>query len=192
MAIEQPSYQVLKSEDDFELRQYNSMIVAQSQVRGAMDDASGDGFRAVADFIFGNNTAASGGSEEISMTAPVLIAPSDNGQQLNSAAAMNDERGKWVVGFVMPSQFTLDTLPSPNSDKVVIEPVPERNVAVVTFSGFTGEEKVAAKTQQLLSWMRLQGLTPQSAATLARYNPPWTLPFLRRNEVMIEYSASNP
>ncbi|GGA83553.1 heme-binding protein [Neiella marina] len=193
VATEQPSYKVLAQQDDFELRQYSSMIVAQSTVTGTMDDASGTGFRAVADYIFGNNTSASGGSEEISMTAPVLISPqaiasgSPATNQLASSPAMEDESGQWVIGFVMPSKFSLDTLPEPNSNKVVVSQVPARTMAVVTFSGLTGEDKVATKTQQLLAWMAENNLTPISAPKLARYNPPWTLPFFRRNEVMIEY-----
>ncbi|MBW8192471.1 heme-binding protein [Neiella marina] len=187
MAIEEPNYQLVEKVDEFELRAYSAMVIAETVAQGPIDDASSQGFRAVADFIFGNNTAKSGGSEKISMTAPVTIAPGSEAQTMQSEASLKNEQGMWKIHFVMPSAYSMDTLPEPSNQAVSLAEIPPRNMAVLRFSGLTGERKVAEKTQLLMDWMTSRNLTPKSAPKLARYNPPWTLPFWRRNEVMIEY-----
>jgi DNA gyrase inhibitor GyrI len=87
----------------------------------------------------------------------------------------------------MPADYTMETLPRPNNPAVTLREVPASKYAVIRFSGFTGEEKVAAKTAELIAWLDSKGITPDGEPKLARYNPPWTLPFLRRNEVMVAY-----
>lgn len=172
MATEEPKYVLLEQSGDFQLRHYPALIIAEVEVEGDMDQASSRGFRLVADYIFGNNRASSGNSEKIAMTVPVTLQP---------------QAGSWRLNFVMPSQFTLDTLPAPNNPKVVLREVPSRKVAVLTFSGLASESKTAGKVKDLLAWMAEKQLRPLANYELARYNPPWTLPFLRRNEVMVEY-----
>ena len=87
----------------------------------------------------------------------------------------------------MPSRYTLQTLPKPNNPNIEIVEVPAQTYGVIKFSGLAGTEKVAAKTKELQSWMQAQNLTITGKPELARYNPPWTLPFMRRNEIMIAY-----
>jgi hypothetical protein len=82
----------------------------------------------------------------------------------------------------MPSQYTMETLPRPNNQAVTLREIPETNYAVIRFSGLAGEDKIARKTAELIAWMDKKGLKPTGQPELARYNPPWTLPFLRRNE----------
>lgn len=98
------------------------------------------------------------------------------------------ESGRWRVHFVMPAAYTMATLPRPNDPSVSLREVPGKQVAVLRFSGFAGTQKVQREAAVLLQWMRAQGLKPTGPAQLARYDPPWTLPFMRRNEVMIEAS----
>lgn len=186
MAVEEPDYTIISQSEDFELRRYAPQIVAQTLVSGDQKDASNKGFRVLADFIFGNNTAPSGKSSKISMTAPVKMQPS---QEIAMTAPVNMQQtdGKWRVRFVMPSQYTMQTLPKPNNPEVEIVEVPVQTYGVIKFSGFTGSTKVDDKTEELRTWMQSQNLTPTGDPELARYNAPWTLPFLRRNEVMIRY-----
>ena len=177
LAIEEPKYSLIEQSGDFELRAYEPMIIAEVLVAGSMDRAGGSGFRLIADYIFGNNSvqnSAQVGSEKISMTAPVT---------------MEQQGQEWQVHFVMPSEYTMATLPKPNNDRVQLREVPEKTYAVVRFSGLAGPEKVATKTEALMKWMSEQGLVPMGESEMARYNPPWTLPFMRRNEVMIEYQS---
>ena len=187
MATEEPEYTVIEKSEAFELRSYSPMIVAETRVSGSMDDASSAGFRLIADYIFGNNTSRDGGNEKISMTAPVTMEPESEKISMTAPVSIEQEDGKWRVHFVMPSEYTMETLPRPNNPAVTLREVPASNYAVIRFSGFTGEDKVAAKTAELMAWLDSKGITPTSKPELARYNPPWTLPFLRRNEVMVAY-----
>lgn len=189
MAIEEPKFTVLEKSGAFELRAYAPRVVAETLVDGSLDDASGAGFRRIADYIFGNNTSQKGGSEKISMTAPVGMVPKTASEKISMTApvAMQQSGGQWRMYFVMPSQYTLSTLPTPNNPAVTLRELPETRMAVLRFSGLAGEEKAATKTAELIAWLKSKNITPIGTPELARYNPPWTLPFLRRNEVMVAY-----
>lgn len=186
MATEEPAYTVTEESAPFELRTYQPRIVAEVVVSGSMDEASSMGFRLLANYIFGNNTAGGGGSEKIEMTAPVGMEPRSEKISMTAPVSMQENDGRWRVSFVMPSHYTLETLPRPNNAAVTIRQIPETRYAVIRFSGLTGADKVAQKTADLNEWVAGKSLQPVGAPELARYNPPWTLPFLRRNEVMLE------
>ena len=198
MATEEPNYTVLSKTENFELRRYEEQLVAQTWVTGDQNAASRAGFKILADYIFGNNTAPSGESSKISMTAPVAmkfeakkseIKKNNESQKIAMTApvSMQETDGKWRVQFTMPSQYSMQTLPKPNNPNIEIVEVPAQTYGVIKFSGLAGTEKVAAKTTELQSWMQSQKLTMTGTPELARYNPPWTLPFMRRNEIMIAY-----
>lgn len=187
MAYEEPKYDVIEKSDAFELRAYKPVIVAEALVEGSMDEAGNKGFRLIADYIFGNNKSRAGGSEKISMTIPVTMEPKSEKISMTAPVSMQESAGKWRMYFVMPSKYTLETLPTPNNAEVKLREVPAKKFAVVRFSGFAGEAKTAKKTEELLTWLQAKQIKPAGAPELARYNAPWTLPFLRRNEVMVEY-----
>jgi hypothetical protein len=113
-------------------------------------------------------------SEKIAMTAPVTM---------ENQAGPN----QWRMFFVMPSQYTLATLPTPLSPEVKLKETPAQRKAVIGFTGFNSEEKTQEKTAELRAWMKSKNLIPLGEPQLARYNPPWSIPFLRRNEVMLDY-----
>lgn len=193
MAIEEPNYTVLSQIDDFELRHYDAQLVAQTWVSGDQDTASRQGFKILADYIFGNNTAPSGESSKISMTAPVTM-QSDNQNEaisqkiaMTAPVSMQQDDDKWRVQFTMPSKYTMQTLPKPNNPDIKIVEMPAQTYGVIKFSGLASSKKVAKKTETLKSWMQTQKLMVIGTPELARYNPPWTLPFMRRNEVLIAY-----
>ena len=171
MAIEEQKFTLLEKDHAFELRDYAPKIIAEVVVDGDMRESSSKGFRIIADFIFGNNTVQSGKSEKISMTAPVGVQQESKG---------------WKVYFVMPSQYTLETLPKPKSPLVSIKQISSQKFAVIRFSGLVNEEKMEKKVAELKHWTDNKKLKVLGNPELARYNPPWTLPFLRRNEVMVE------
>ena len=186
MATEEPKFTLLEKDQSFELRLYEPKILAEVVVNGTMREASSKGFKLIADFIFGNNIATSGKTEKISMTAPVLI--ERHAEKISMTAPVNVEQSGagWKVNFVMPSQYTLETLPKPNNPLVKIKPIPAKKFAVIQFSGLVDEEKMAKKVTDLEQWISTKQLKVLGNAELARYNPPWTLPFLRRNEVLVE------
>lgn len=181
---EQPTYKTLAKHNTKEIRKYDSYIIAKTTVNGSFKDAQGEGFRILAGYIFGKNKSRQkiamtapvvqkSDAEKISMTAPVIISPNKN--------------KTWTMTFSMPSKYTLETLPVPTDERVKLEKVDEKLVAALTFSGFWNESKNAEKAMELVKWMKAY---PEyelaSPPMFAGYNPPWTLPFLRRNEMLIE------
>ena len=191
MATEEPKYKLIEKSGDFELRQYHPMLIAEVLVDGNMDQASSKGFRLIADYIFGNNVTKTGDSGKIKMTAPVTIEPRSEKISMTIPVTLEKISDRWRVNFVMPSQYSLDTIPYPNNKQVMLREIPARQVAVLGFSGFANEENTAKRTQKLLEWMDKNNLIPTRSIELARYNPPWTLPFLRRNEIIVEYTKDN-
>ena len=187
MATEEPKFDLIEKADTFELRQYSPVLIAEVSVEGNLDEISGKGFRLIADYIFGNNKAKSGASEKIPMTAPVTVEPRAEKIAMTAPVSVQQNHGKWRMYFVMPAKYTLESLPVPNNPQVMLKAIPARNVAVITFSGIASESRTAIKTEELLAWMDSKHLKPASNPELARYNPPWTLPFFRRNEIMVEY-----
>ncbi|MBM3365929.1 MAG: heme-binding protein [Betaproteobacteria bacterium] len=170
MAIEEPPFRVLQSEPPFEHRLYTGFVVAETDVVGDFDAASRSGFRRVAGYIFGDNQAPSGGNRKIKMTAPVTVEPKDQG---------------WRLHFVMPSAESLSSLPKPNNPDVKLRQVPEHAVAAIRFSGFTTQAAVQEQTNKLRHWISSKQLEPAGPAQVARYNDPFTLPWRRRNEILI-------
>lgn len=187
MAVEEPKYSVIEKSDNFELRSYRSMIVAETTVSGSLDEASSAGFKVIADYIFGNNTSRAGNSEKVSMTAPVTMGSVNSDAFTMDSFTVGNTKGQWRMHFVMPAEHTMDSLPTPNNSAVNLRVIPERKYAVIRFSGFTSEAKIAKLTTELLAWLASKGIKPSGTPVIARYNPPWTLPFLRRNEVMVTY-----
>ncbi len=186
MAIEEPKFTLLEKEESFELRAYEPKLIAEVFVDGDMSEASSKGFKLIADYIFGNNTSQSGKSEKINMTAPVAVKASAEKISMTAPVGLQQSNSGWRVYFVMPSQYTLQTLPKPNNPLVIIKRTPGQKFAVIRFTGLVGEEKMTVKQAELNQWITRKNLKALSNPELARYNPPWTLPFLRRNELMIE------
>jgi hypothetical protein len=201
MAIEEPAFELIEKAEPYEIRQYRPFVVAETFVDGDLDKASSAGFRLIADYIFGNNLAVGSKSgdktnEKIAMTAPVAAEPVSEKIAMTApvlaepqTAGMNASR--WRIHFVMPSQYSLATLPKPVNPAVQLRAVPGQRFAVLVFTGFAGAEKVQAKSDELLAWVRQRGFKARGVVQLARYNPPWTLPFFRRNEVMIELQMND-
>lgn len=167
---ESPAFETLGQRDGVELRRYAPRLVAMTDVTGGFAASLDEGFRRLAGYLLGGNVPR----ESIAMTTPVSH---QRGQ------------GGWRVTFAMPSRYTRDTLPRPVDDRVRLEPEPSRKMAVLRFSGRAPERKAERKMVELLARVRQQGLRPVGEPVLARYDPPVTLPFLRRNEVLVEVEA---
>ena len=192
MATEEPKYVLLEKSEPFELRAYAPLLIAEVKVDGDLDAASNQGFRLIAAYIFGKNQV----SEKIAMTAPVGIESTDQNKSakiamtapvgIESSKSSESAGNQWTVSFVMPAEYTLASLPKPLDPQVKIREVPAEKRAVITFSGFYNADKVQEKTQALRDWIKLKNLKSVGEPQFARYNPPWTLPFMRRNEVMIQ------
>jgi effector-binding domain-containing protein len=185
MAIEEPKYVSSELAPPFEIRQYESMLVAEVMVEGTRDEASNKGFRLIADFIFGNNEGVQKESHKIAMTAPVTVEPRKIAMTAPVTVDQSDEKN-WRVQFVMPKEYTMETLPKPKNSLVKIKEIPSKRYAVIVFSGLNNPEKIENNTKQLRAWISDKQLNAIGSPQLARYNPPWTLPPWRRNEILIE------
>ena len=181
MAVEEPAFQIVLKEGRFEIRDYPELIVAEVAVAGGQRQAAYKGFRLLAGYIFGGNRA----KQSIAMTAPV--AQQSTGEKIAMTAPVTQTRtaDEWVVRFTMPGACSLETLPEPDDARVRLRAMPPARFAVVRFSGLARPAAFAAKSDELSAWMRDRHLRADGPASLAQYNPPWTLWFMRRNEVMV-------
>ena len=198
MAIEEPTFKVLVSDGSFEIRQYAPMLIAETLVEGDMDEASSKGFRLIADFIFGNNQVSDSQiKSKIAMTAPVTAEPQSSKISMTApvtleptSAAMTMQTAKqWRISFVMPSQYTLENIPKPNNNAVRLKEIPGKYFAVQTYSGFNTLARVQRKTDETLEWAGKRSLKMIGTPQISRYDPPWTLPMFRRNEILVEIAA---
>ena len=185
--VEQPAYDMVQSDGAIEIRQYAPRLVAYVIVPGAREEAIGDGFSLLADYIFGNNKAAT----KIAMTAPVQQAqPSAQNEQVKiamTAPVQQTESLKgWRVQFVMPAEYTRETLPEPVNKQVQIEQIGSQRQAAIRFSGSGTNENVMKHEKMLRAYLAQSQREILSGPNYAFYNPPWTLPIMRRNEVMFE------
>lgn len=182
MATEEPPFTLVVDDGAFQIRQYPPLTVAETQVKGTRREASGAGFRILADYIFGKNTRR----ERIAMTAPVSQSPPTGEKIAMTAPVSQTGVGEaWVIQFTMPTGYTLDTLPTPNDPRVVLRVTPATRVAVIRFTGWAGDSDFERKRVELERWMAQRNIKAAGPAVLAQYNPPWTLGPLRRNEVML-------
>ena len=165
--VEQPQYTLVSSDKNIEIRDYHAMILAQTETTGERKDAIQEGFRRIADYIFGNNQS----SNKIAMTAPVI---------------QQEHNQNWQVSFIMPSEYEMDSLPKPMAKSVMLKQIPGKRFAVIRFSGAPDETTLAKRTDELKTYLNAKNIKKMGAPIYAFYNPPWTLPFLRRNEVMLE------
>ena len=179
--VEKPDYKVIQSEQNIEIRQYEPMIIAEVEVDGKREETIRDGFRILADYIFGNNTV----QQVISMTAPVQ--QKENQKIAMTAPVQQQSMGKsWRMSFVMPSKYRLDSLPVPNNNRVRLKEIMTKKFVVIEFSGTNSNENVTKHENQLMNYIEANQINFIGSPKYAFYNAPWTLPFLRRNEVMIE------
>lgn len=183
--VETPDYKVSSKSGNFEIREYGRTIVAEATVEGERDEAIQRGFGIIADYIFGNNLS----SAKVAMTAPVTQQSSE--KIAMTAPVTQQAKGKsWNVRFVMPSKYTMETLPKPVNPQVVLIEVPATRFAAIRFSGFAGQETLDQQERQLRAFMAERRLVAANTPQYAFYNAPWTLPFMRRNEIMIEIAIS--
>ena len=128
--VEQARYDVFETHGTIEIRDYAPMIVAEVSVPGDREKAISDGFRLIADYIFGNNIS----SQEMAMTAPVIQQPSEK-IAMTAPVIQQGGEGLWVVRFVMPSAYTIETLPKPNNSEVNLKEIAGKRFVVIRFLG---------------------------------------------------------
>ena len=165
--VEKPKYHVVSSQANIEIRKYNPMIIALVEVQGERKEAISGGFKMLADYIFGNNKS----KEDIPMTAPVK---------------QQKFQENWQISFIMPSEYNMETLPQPNNKNISLKELPSKKYIVINFSGMISDQNIALNEEKLKKYIFENEIQSLSTPIYAFYNPPWTLSFMRRNEIMME------
>lgn len=180
-----PSYTVERTlgpaSDQVEVRRYGARLAAETTVSGSETEARSEGFKILAGYIFGGNASKT----SIDMTAPVSQARSQNIDMTAPVSQTRTASGEWRIRFFMPAKFTRQTLPTPNNEAVKIVTVPPETVAVLRYSGGIGPDVVHQQEKRLLEVVRSAGLQAAGMPFSWFYDPPWTLPPLRRNEAAV-------
>ena len=169
MAIEKPKYKLIKKESGFELREYDPMIVASTSVESNYSDATSIGFRRIASYIFGGNSAGM----KIDMTAPVIT---------NTPAT----RKVYEIQFIMPSRHTFTDLPKPSVGNVSIKNINLGKTAVLKFGGWATMDRATYYKNKLSDLLESNGYEPTGSFLVAQYNAPWAIPPFRKNEIIVE------
>jgi hypothetical protein len=183
---EEPRYTVLAAPDNLEIRQYGPRIAAETAIAGSDDSAAlNEGFRRLAGYIFGANR----GKQKIEMTVPVT---QQKGETIAMTAPVGQSRGadgQSVIRFFMPAEWTMETLPVPENPAVTLMRVPGETMAVLRFTGLAGVSTIAARQAELLQKLDSTAWKPTGEPLAWFYDPPWTIPFLRRNEVAVPVAS---
>ena len=188
-ALEEPKYSVLKEYENFEIRNYDSYLVAEVDIEGSYNKTGNEAFRILAGYIFGDNQS----STKMNMTAPVESEAIQSPEKMNMTAPVfsNKNFNGYTYRFVMESKYTQETLPVPNNSKIRITEIKDRVMAVISFSGRWSQKNFEKHEQILVNDLKNEGIGVASEAIYARYNAPFTPWFLRRNEIMFEIEYKN-
>ncbi len=182
MATPEPPFTVTLSQGACEVRDYPAMVVADVSVTGDRRTAASKGFRLLAGYIFGGYIS----KRRIAMTAPVIqVRGAGEKIAMTAPVLQSGGSGTWMIRFIMPSGSVLAELPTPNNAAVKLRNLPPQRQAVIRFSGLASQSDVAVNSQKLTQFIAAQHLAAIGPPSLAQYDPPWTLWFMRRNEVMI-------
>jgi hypothetical protein len=180
VGIEKAKYEVIEKEGKFELRQYKPQIVVETIVEAGFTEAGNIAFRRLFNYISGANRK----KESIAMTAPVN--QKSGSEKIAMTAPVNQQKseGKYVVSFLMPSKYTIETLPEPLDSNLRLRQIPARKIAAIRYSGSWSRKKYEAKKIRLEEFIKKKGLRITGEDIFARYDPPFQIWFLRRNEVL--------
>lgn len=180
-AIEEPAYEVTRMIGEVEVRQYASYVVAEVLVKGSATAAGNQAFRILAGYIFGKNK----GQKKLSMTAPVTQTAAPIQLEMTAPVTQSAAPGGYLVQFVLPKGVTLATAPEPIDQRVTLRQVPPSRVAVIRFSGFWSDANYNEHLALLQETLKAAGMKWSGEPIYSRYNPPFTLWFLRRNEIWL-------
>ncbi|MGL4540112.1 MAG: SOUL family heme-binding protein [Candidatus Rhabdochlamydia sp.] len=164
---DRPKYLLLEKWDNFEIRQYEPRVVAETMVQASFEEAIQEGFNILAAYIFGQNTTKT----KIAMTAPVE-------QRVDTV------QENWRITFSMPATYKMEELPPPKDSRITLKQLEAQTRAAFIFSGFCTEKKTEQNTKLLLELIEQHGYISIGPCILARYDPPWTLPCFRHNELL--------
>jgi len=187
MATEEAEYTVVLKEESFELRRYEAHILASTAVDGDFDSAGNKAFGKLFKYISGENKTR----ETVDMTSPVGQEAASEQIDMTSLVGQQQENGRWMVNFMMPAFFTLETLPEPKDSTVILRQVPARHIAAIRYSGLWSEKGYLRNKEKLDAWVQDKALSVIGEPIWARYDPPFMPWFMRRNEILLPVMKSS-
>ena len=179
---DEPNYQVLNDYGHIQIRHYPALVVAQTEVNADYKESSSQGFQRLAGYIFGNNKK----QQKMAMTAPVIQEQEAENMAMTAPVIQQKSGSVWMMTFVLAKGYSVSTAPVPLDPAVMIKEITGKKVAVIQYSGRLSELGIEEKSEELKNWLAKQGYQAISPSRSAAYDPPWTLPFFRRNEVHID------
>ncbi len=189
---EEPKYSVIDHVGPIEIRRYDARAAAETTVDASESAARSIGFRRLAGYIFGGNTA----KRSLAMTAPVAQAQAQGGTSGGERIAMTAPvaqvagSGGWVIRFFLPAGITAENAPTPDNRDVHVVTVPPETMAVLRYTGWYSAADIGAADAKLFKGLEGSKWKPDGAPVAWFYDPPWTLPFLRRNEAAVAVAPS--
>jgi hypothetical protein len=186
MATEEPDFEVESKTASYEVRKYGAMLVAETQVEASFSDSGNKAFKILADYIFGNNRS----KVKIEMTAPVTQRPRSEKISMTAPVTQIESSSGFLIQFTMPKIWSLESLPEPNDARVQIREIPARRVAVYSYSGSWSESRYKKKLAEFYSALQKDNLKTQGEPVFARFNSPFQIWFLRRNEIWLELAET--
>ncbi len=181
MAIDEAKYTVVEKNGSIEIRDYEPHLLVETIVNSTLEDAGNQAFRKLFRYISGNNQS----SNTIAMTAPVSQEARGVKIPMTAPVIQATNTEGWAVSFMMPSNYTLKTLPVPLDPALKVREVPARRIAAIAYSGTWSEQRYLSHKKELETWILSKGLQATGETVWARYNPPFTPWFMRRNEILI-------
>jgi hypothetical protein len=204
-SVPEPRHKIVSQGNGYEIREYEGYVVAEVVMPGAWRDALSGGFRVLFDYIQGYNEVRekvgmtapvlSGRPEKIAMTAPVLqeaVRPPAERNGRRERPSVPSKSEEYAIAFIAPAEFTVETMPVPKDPRIRIRAVLPHKTAVLRYGGWTNAEKIGEKTRGLQAMLARDGWKPVSEFRSAQYNPPWTPPPFRRNEIIVEIVRAEP
>jgi hypothetical protein len=181
-SADEPNYQVLNDYGHIQIRHYPVLVVAQTEVNEDYKNSSSQGFQRLAGYIFGGNQK----QQKLAMIAPVIQEQEAETLSMTAPVIQQKSGPVWLMAFVLPAGYSISSAPVPLDPAVLIKEISNKKVAVIRYSGSLSEQGIEEKSEALKKWLTQQGYRAISPSRSAAYDPPWTLPFLRRNEVHID------
>lgn len=186
MSVEEAKYKVIEKENNFELRYYEPQIVAETVVNGTLENAGNKAFNILFSYISGKNKS----KNKIAMTAPVSQEASPEKIEMTAPVGQQQANDGWLVSFTMPASYTIESLPEPDDARVKLRQIPAREMAAIKYSGGWSKKLYQNNLEKLNSWIAEKKYKPLPEKPIwARYNPPFTLWFLRRNEILVQVES---
>ena len=185
--VERPDFEIITDYDNIQIRKIPKQIYATVTITGNESQVSSEGFSILAGFIFGWNKSRT----NVAMTSPVISQKQSQTIAMTSPVlSQKDNEWSYSISFLMPKEYTIDTLPIPDDDRITIHNIDEKTIAVISFNAYATQTRIEKYRSKLLDWLKSLNISTLWEPIVAQYNDPWTPPLMRTNEIRIEINKN--